>query len=249
MTDKQVLTDAEIAEVYHHNTAIPSDGIARPSWWLVARAVEAAVIAKMTHRTTVNDLAQKVVEDAARAKHYVPEVEAREHTRHALFSARDRFAVHGLGGYVEWTNNHWPSLRPQTLRPRTVTLSDGTTVSRSGTMWAVVAPPPLLDGGYECVSPLHLARTPADARLLADLVERPTEEVPQTPPKPNAQWLGNNYVTRNGRKIGAVTQDGIWWTAYAFVGGEGFTEWSSEEPARAAVEESCAAWLRQFGER
>lgn len=55
-------------------------------------------------------------------------------------------------------------------------LSDGLKVERRGEGW--VAFDNSSSGHYGVTIPFNLCRTPADARLLADLVERPYDEVP-----------------------------------------------------------------------
>ena len=134
----------------------------------------------------LTDLAAKVVEDMARAKQYVTEREARRRERKAyalgyLHCARLLPHYHD-DDMIEGRDKRYP--KPTTTKPRTVTLSDGTSVSATtishGPAFYFTQRTFGLGGRSGSTNnPLTLAKTPADARLLADLVERPTEEVPE----------------------------------------------------------------------
>ena len=168
MTDR-VLTDDEVQSLINDK------------WWFskhsaageisLARAVEAATLAKCGERIAIENHGTKII--AVNGQPVVTEREARTRERTAFSAGARR---HGAG--VEWIteqiNGYYPL--PTVKRPRTVTLSDGTTVrmESDGTwFWSGVRKP------FYATTPLVHAKTPADARLLADLVESPYEEVPE----------------------------------------------------------------------
>lgn len=131
-----------------------------------------------------------VVRVLSRNEKYVTEAEAQ---KRELQAKREAYALGWLDCPIE--PQHATSERlmrgnrdlryplPRTMQPRSVTLSDGTLVSASpiegGPRFYVTWRKPGCGGRTGSLNnPLQLAETPNDARLLADLVERPFEEVP-----------------------------------------------------------------------
>lgn len=185
MTER-VLTDAEIDRVADVVRRASLHGF--PGFKDFARAVEAAVLAKVSRNPYgipcfpgyVTEAEAQRRELAVEAKipscmcrgmgiGTVPEREARTRER-AAWDASSRHdcgdpnvVPHaGCSRCDAERDLRYPL--PTTTRPRTVTLSDGTRISSGGAG--------LTSGVF------RFAKTPADARLLADLMERPTEDVP-----------------------------------------------------------------------
>ena len=191
MTDR-VLTDDEVQSLINDK------------WWFskhsaageisLARAVEAATLAKVEESQCLcvlqsndglNGLAYHRHNDyirVLRSRQGITEREARTRERTA-WDACFHFVGKLCGGFNLGPRYDYPERErdrlyplPTVKRPRTVTLSDGTTVrmESDGTwFWSGVRKP------FYAPAPLVHGSTPADARLLADLVESPYEEVPE----------------------------------------------------------------------
>lgn len=158
MADR-VLSEQELVSAY----AVAAFG---GRWQDGLRAVEAAVLREIKRRDPV----------------VVTEREARKRERAAWVDCVE-FTEHGNNRsdlpWQEWAllecNRRYPL--PTVTRPRTVKLSNGATVEGSVGNVLIVSS----DGGGGTVGKAAIfsfAKTPADARALADLVEHPTEEVP-----------------------------------------------------------------------
>ena len=151
-----------------------------------ARAVEAATLAKVRDTEVIKEQCKNAADGLL--SHCVLEREARTRER----AAWDACAKHELGRSYASCGEYNRRARdmvyplPTVRRPRTVTLSDGMTVSRKlnatdNTPWLLCWEAKSPDHGLrtgETANPYAYARTPADARVLADLVESPYEDVP-----------------------------------------------------------------------
>lgn len=182
MTDK-LLSDNELK------------GIVLGAWhgtdrgYAVARAVEAAVLAKIPRTVPV---AFSVSDATVGTTRFVTEREARKRVVlgqregwDACYAFITALAGRGLlGSRYDYPDKERDIRYPLPTKrvPRTVVLSDGMTVTRGDNNrnngWCVLDERGrfVFDTATNC--PLSLAKTPADARLLADLVERPYDEVP-----------------------------------------------------------------------
>ena len=177
-----VLTDAEIMCVY---LTSPSDILTG------LRAVEAATLARgcclcggdvAKHNTYLSAVRRQRDER-------VPEREARRRERAAFMDGVrseltwQRASMTGVADHdrvIADRDDRFPL--PVTKRARTVTLSDGTTVNRAEINGTILYFHTWREYGLggrtgSTITPFKLARTPADARALAELVERPFEDV------------------------------------------------------------------------
>ena len=154
MTDR-VLTDKEVDDLLIANMKYQGSVGAHPR----VRAIEAAVLAKMSEMGFRKEI------PLAAPYGFVTEREARKREREAW----------DAGAYyvAEQKDRRYPI--PTVKKHRTVTLSDGTTISKGASDWYSTGTH--VYAGAEV--PWRFARTPADARVLADLVENPYEEVPE----------------------------------------------------------------------
>ena len=173
MTER-ILSDAEIGECWQQAGTEPFAHTLNP----FARAVEAAVLAKMKDERNWKLFSTDVCQ-------LVTEREARERERVAFHNgavwdrSQNTFTV---GAFARPRAKPLDELYPlpTITRPRTVTLSDGTTAwQEDGRLRCNPAKPIEVAGPFAGMAAYALwdRMTPADARLLADLVERPTEEV------------------------------------------------------------------------
>jgi hypothetical protein len=168
----RVLTDNELKATYYPYSAV-IDGL---------RAVEAAVIAKMTPVYGSKD---------SMFPPPVTEREARKRER-AAWSAALHFAGRLVDGLNYGPRYDYPEKDPEkerdrlyplptVKRPRTVTLSYGMTVHATRLEWG--KPGWIIESASRCVPgaalPYEYAKTPEDAEKLADLVRHPYEEMPE----------------------------------------------------------------------
>jgi len=174
MTER-VLSDDEIGDITVGQVGNYAASFGAKWMGEFARAVEAEVLAKVAmwppkllvdggeyvSRAEMNSQLKYLREKAEHA--------ARRRERAAWSEGRksqDRFREYGLSTAEVWRDRDTLYPLPTVTRPRTVTLSDGAQCTVIGTAaerepWRV----------------FRAARTPDDARKLADLVEHPMEEV------------------------------------------------------------------------
>ena len=177
MTD-HIISDADISRAWTVFLAKATEWHpAHGSPYDFARAVEAAVLAKID-RSGWPKAGLPIAEREARAR------ERLAFHNGAVWGEEKNSIYLGGGQYARPKPKNVDELYPLSTKrvSRTVTLSDGLSVTGHkdgvftfGTGHQAIDIPA---GTNQVACLLSRAKTPADARLLADLAERPTEEVP-----------------------------------------------------------------------